>query len=193
MEMESIAPLLPEQAFQAHSFDRNRCPRPGEKMFALFRAAHHLVRHKSDAELMDAILNDLVAVLDARCGAIALADDQEFLHLRAQAGESNGRPRFSQKLAVRSYLTCKSMLCGSIDDGADAQTAQNSRGDAPASVICVLLRTAHGRIGVLQLGRDVGQLPFDRDDLHFVDAVAVYLSLGIAGAPVKQNFALELD
>ena len=173
------------------AFDRNRCPRPGEKLLALYRAAQHLVRYRSDADLMDAILVDTVAVLDARCGAIALADSDELLHVRAQVGESNGRPRFSQKLAVRSYMACKSILCGNVEEKTKLLTARSVVRGATASAMSVLLRTARGRLGVLQLGRNSGQPPFNKDDLHFADSIAVYLSLGIENAPLKQNFSEE--
>src|SRR5262249_53405323 len=98
-EMPADTPTLElwTDKFSSLAFERNRCPRPGEKLFALLRAAHHLVRHKTDMDLMDAILIDTVAVSDARCGAIALADRDELLQVRAQVGDSNGRPRFSQK------------------------------------------------------------------------------------------------
>ena len=169
------------------AFDRNRCPRPGEKLLTLYRAAQHLVRYRNGDDLMDAILVDTVAVLDARCGAIALADSDELLHVRAQVGESNGRPRFSQKLAVRSYMTCKSILCGCANDNSKLLTAQTVARGASASVMSVLLRTSHGRLGVLQLGRNLGQMPFNSDDLHFADSIAVYLSLGIENAPMNRN------
>jgi GAF domain-containing protein len=186
MALDSPALALWTDDFSSLAFDHNRCPRPGEKLFALFRATRHLVRYKSDTDLMEAILSDTVAVLDARCGAIALADSDELLHVRAQVGSCNGKPSFSQKLAVRSFLTCKSILCGTVPEDARPQTAHSVSGAAMASVICVLLRTARGRLGVLQLGRNTDQPPFDKADLYFADAVAVYLSIGIEGAPLKK-------
>ena len=51
----------------------NRSPRPGEQ-FSAARAGHHLVHLESEEDLLHTILNDAVSTLDARRGAIVLAD-----------------------------------------------------------------------------------------------------------------------
>ncbi|HEY1189730.1 MAG TPA: FHA domain-containing protein, partial [Gemmata sp.] len=79
------------------AFDRNHMPRAGEQMFALLRAGHHFVNTQGEDQLLDAVLNDAVSVLEAQRGAIVLAESdgpEPKMRLRALAvgqGEPPGR------------------------------------------------------------------------------------------------------
>lgn len=180
-----------EDALKGLAFDRNHCPRPGEKLFALLRAGHHLVNLESEDELLHSILNDAVAVLDAQRGAIVLADGpNNSLQLRALASgrsTSGGRFHFSQKLAQRSYTRGESILCCSVSDDPELATAQSIADGAMASVLCVLLRTPRKRLGVLHLDRSYWQKPFTQDDLHLADALAANVSAGIESAALLRK------
>jgi putative nucleotidyltransferase with HDIG domain len=175
-----------EEGFQRLAFDRNHCPRAGDQLMALLRAGHHLVTTESEDELLHAILNDAVSVLDAQRGAIVLADAPDGgLRLRALAsgkGEAPGRFYFSKKLAQRCFSRGESILCCSVEDDAELKGAVSISEGAMASVLCVLLRTPRKRLGVLHLDRSYWQKPFTEDDLHLADALAAHVSAGIEAA-----------
>ena len=46
------------------AYDRNHMPRAGEQMVALLRAGHHFVNTQNEDQLLDAVLNDAVSVLE---------------------------------------------------------------------------------------------------------------------------------
>ena len=72
----AAAPSTFEEGIRRLAFDRNQMPRAGEQLFALLRAGHHFVHIQSEDQLLDAILNDAVSVLDAQRGAIVLAEGE---------------------------------------------------------------------------------------------------------------------
>ena len=187
MMVEATSHQSWEEAFTGIAFDRNRCPRPGEQLFALLRAGQHLVHLESETELLHSILNDAVAVLDSQRGAIVLADAENKLQLRALAGDSSGRFHFSQKLAQRCFSGGESILCGSVEEDPELKMAQSIADGAMASVLCVLLRTPRRRLGVLHLDRNFWQKPFTEDDLHLADALAANVSMGIEVAQLVRK------
>ncbi len=173
-----------EEAISSLALDSNRCPRPGEQLFALLRAGHHLGHAEDEEQLLHAILNDAVAVLDAQRGAIVLADGpQDKLQMRALATnrrtEPPGRFSFSQNIARRAFVNGESVLCSSVSEDPDLANAQSIADGAMASVLCVLLRTPRKRLGVLHLDRSYWQKPFTKEDLHLADALAANVSAGI--------------
>jgi putative nucleotidyltransferase with HDIG domain len=180
-----------EEGFQRLAFDRNHCPRAGDQLMALLRAGHHLVTTESEDELLHAILNDAVSVLDAQRGAIVLADGPEGgLRLRALAsgrGEPPGRFHFSKKLAQRCFSRSQSILCCSVEDDSELKGAASIADGAMASVLCVLLRTPRKRLGVLHLDRSYWQKAFTEDDLHLADALAAHVSAGIECAALLRR------
>ncbi len=179
-----------EDALQGVAFDRNRCPRPGDQLVAMLRAGHHLGHIDNEDDLLDCILNDAVAVLDAQRGAIVLTDHEGKLQLRALAtgrGEPPGRFHFSQHIAQRSFNTGESILCCSVGDDPDLAKAQSIAEGAMASVLCAVLRTPRKRLGVLHLDRSYWQKPFTEDDLHLADAMAANVSAGIESAQLLRK------
>jgi hypothetical protein len=182
-----------EDAFQGVVFDRQRCPRPGEQLLALLRAGHHLVHIRSEKELLDSILNDAVAVLDAQRGAIVLAegpaDELQLRSLATRTGpnEPRGRVSFSKKLAQRCFSRGESILCTSVDDDAELKMAESIHDGAMSSVLCVLLRTPRKPLGVLHLDRSFWQNDFTEDDLHLADALAANVSAGIECAQLLRK------
>jgi HD-GYP domain-containing protein (c-di-GMP phosphodiesterase class II) len=172
-----------EDAVQGLAFDSQRLPRPGEQLKALFRASQHLARVENENDLLQNILNDAVAALDAQRGAIVLAEGPNGeLRLRALAtgrSEASSRTNFSQSLARRVFTSGESILCCSVGDDPELATAQSIHEGAMASVLCVLLRTPRKRLGVLHLDRSYWQKQFTKDDLSLADALAASVSAGI--------------
>src|SRR5262245_18855190 len=54
------------EAMEGLAFDSNRCPRAGEQLLALLRAGHHFVNIDKEEDLLQSILVDAVAALDAQ-------------------------------------------------------------------------------------------------------------------------------
>ncbi|MGL4421540.1 MAG: FHA domain-containing protein, partial [Gemmataceae bacterium] len=169
----------------SHLFGRDALPRSGEQLIALLRAGHHLVHLQSEDHLLDSILNDVVAVLDAQRGAIVLADGEgpePQLRLRQLAvgpGEPPGRFPFSKRLTMKAFSANESMLFMNVHETEEFQNNQSIVNGAMASVLCVMLRTPRRKIGVLHLDRGPLQAPFSEADLHLADAMAAHVSVGI--------------
>src|SRR5207245_1520406 len=70
----AAAPSSFEEGLRRMAFDLGHTPRAGDKMMALLRAGHHFINTQNEDQLLDAILTDAVAVLDAQRGAIVLAE-----------------------------------------------------------------------------------------------------------------------
>ena len=73
LRVEAKAVTTWDEALDNLAFDSNRCPRAGEQLRALLRAGHHLGHIEKEEDLLQSILHDAVAVLDAQRGAIVLA------------------------------------------------------------------------------------------------------------------------
>lgn len=151
----------------------------------LLRATHHLAHVKHEDQFLDAILNDAVTVLDARRGAIIVANgegpDPE-LKLRTLAvGPGEGPHRFSSdlKLARRVFTTGEALLLTNLHEMDEDSSTPCSAEGAMASVLCVVMRTPRRKIGVLHLDRGFFQPAFSESDLHLADALAAFLALAI--------------
>jgi putative nucleotidyltransferase with HDIG domain len=172
------------------AFDAQRQPRPGEQLLALLRAGHHLVHMEKEDDLLQSILDDAVAVLDAQRGAIVLVEGpQGRLQIKALVGgrEGMGRFQFSQSLANRCVQGGESILCHRVDEDPELALAQSIAEGTMASVLCVLLRTPRRRLGVLHLDRGPWQKPFTMDDLQLADALAANVSAGIECAQLMRK------
>ncbi len=190
-----------EEALHNLAFDSRRCPRPGEQLFALLRAGHHLGHLESEEELLQSILNDAVGVLDAQRGAIVLGDGPNgVLRLRAAASgkaepraqvggrsESAARACFSQSLAQRCFNRGESILCQNVGEDSELSLQKSIAEGAMSSVMVVLLRTPRKRLGVLHLDRGPWQKAFTMEDLHLADALAANVSAGIESAQLLRK------
>jgi HD-GYP domain-containing protein (c-di-GMP phosphodiesterase class II) len=190
--VEAAANSSWEDAIQDLIFDRNRCLRPGEQLIALLRAGHHLVHMENEEDLLRQVLEDAVHVLDAQRGAIVLAEGpDEKLKVRALAGGhgevQSGRFHYSQKIAQRCFTQAESILCTSVGDDPELATTESIADGQMSSVLCVLLRTARRRLGLLHLDRSYWQRPFTEDDLHLADALAANVSAGIECAALLKK------
>jgi putative nucleotidyltransferase with HDIG domain len=208
MHVEAAANSSWDEALEGLAYDSQRCPRAGEQLLALLRAGHHLVHIEKEEELLNSILHDAVAVLDAQRGAIVLGEGPENkLKLRALvAGRSEpravvsgrdstgGRFQFSHSLANRCVSRGESILCHRVDEDPELAMAKSIAEGTMASVLCVLLRTPRKRLGVLHLDRSPWQKPFTMEDLRLADALAANVSAGIECAQlVRKQRDLFLD
>ena len=177
-----------EEGLRRIAYDRNEMPRAGDQLYALLRAGHHFVTTQNEDQLLHNILNDAVHVLDAQGGAIVLAEGdgpEPRLDIRALAvgrDEKARRFHYSKKLTHRVFAKGESLLYGTVNEDDELKMTQSMHDGAMASVLCVLLRTPRGRIGVLHLDRGLLQNPFTEDDLHLADALAAHVSAAIEGA-----------
>jgi len=187
-----------DTGINAVAFKRNQMPRAGDELIALLRAGHHLVHVESEDQLLDAILNDAVSVLDAQRGAIVLVnDDGSDLSNKPRAlavgfGETRGRFHYSKRLMQRCFAKGESALYRNMQDQADLMTQSIADG-AMSSVMCVLLRTPRRKLGVLHLDRNVFQEGFTEDDLQLADALAAQASAGIECAMLLQQREMFLN
>lgn len=182
-----------EEGLRRMAFDRNHMPRAGEQLFALLRAGHHFVNTQGEDQLLDAVLNDAVSVLEAQRGAIVLAESDGAdpkMRLRALAvgqGEATGRFHYSKKLTTRCFASGVSLLYSTLTGDEETKVTQSIADGAMASVMCVLLRTPRKRLGVLHLDRGFLQNPFTEDDLHLADALAAHVSAAIEAAQLLRR------
>lgn len=155
----------------------------GKQFLTLLRAGYHLSHIASLGELLQSVLEDTVAVLDAQRGAVVLLDEATGkLAPRTVAGPrsaSAGRA-YSHTLVQRCFSQGESLLCR--DPRADAPPGHSRECGDMASIICVLLRTPRRRLGVLHLDRGPLQQPFSEDDFKLADAVATTVAVGIESA-----------
>jgi HD-GYP domain-containing protein (c-di-GMP phosphodiesterase class II)/pSer/pThr/pTyr-binding forkhead associated (FHA) protein len=201
MRVEATARATWDEAMQGLAFDSNRCPRPGEQLHAMLRAGRHFVNLEKEEDLLQSILNDAVAVLDAQRGTIVLPDSPNSpLRMRASAtgqpqprarikgqGDAGIRPAFSQSLAQRSFTRGESILCQKVGEDPELALARSIEQGAMASVLCILLRTPRKRLGVIHLDRGPFQKPFTMEDLHLADALAANVSAGIESAQLLRK------
>lgn len=184
-----------EDGIRRLAFDRNHMPRAGEQLFALLRAGHHFIHMQSEDQLLHAVLNDAVSVLEAQRGAIVLAEGERDsaepnLQLRALAvgqGEPPGRFHFSKKLAQRCFAGGVSLLYSTLNNDSETSATQSMSDGGMASVLCVLLRTPRKRLGVLHLDRNLAQAPFNEDHLFLADALAAHVSAAIESAQLLKK------
>jgi HD-GYP domain-containing protein (c-di-GMP phosphodiesterase class II) len=116
--------------------------------------------------------------LDAQSGFIVLQDERTD-HPALRAAFDQDRPGsrrvwFSRSLTQRILERGESLLCHIALDGA----GEGADGGGPTrrSVLGVLLRSLHRRLGVLYLERGFDREPFTEDNLSLADALAVSIS-----------------
>ena len=157
-------------------------PIPHAKQFlTLLRAGYHLSRIDSANELLQTLLDDTVAVLNAQRGAILLQNGTTGqLALKAFSGSAGGSRSYSNTLAQRCFSKGESFLCQ--DNEANQPSSGSVIRDNMTSIICALLRSPRQRLGVLHLDRGPQQTPFSQEDFKLADAIAATVSVGIESA-----------
>ena len=159
------------------------------RLRALFEAGKHLDPLQKEDDLYKLIVDSCVDVLDARRGAIVLADadappDEPRLERRPRslrygraAADANGRFVYSKRLVNQCFAAGESRLYTDMME--EKVTSASISDGAMSSVICVHLHTPRKSLGVLHLDRGVAQAPFTAEDLHYAVALAAQVSLSI--------------
>jgi putative nucleotidyltransferase with HDIG domain len=180
LRIQAQSQLSWEQRLTGVSVDHEEA-NPANHFLALLRAGYHLSRIDSVPELLQSLLDDIVAVLNARGGAILLLDEAAgTLCLKNTSGphtKEAGRC-YSKTLVERCFAKGESLLC--VDSGLSGATSLGH--SDRASIICGLLRSPRRRLGVLFVDRSHLQEPFTENDFRLVDAIAVTVSVGIESA-----------
>jgi putative nucleotidyltransferase with HDIG domain len=180
-----------EQALQAVTVEKEQQLREGKHLLTLLRTGHHLTHLASLDELLQSVLDDAVAALEAQRGAIVQVNDLTGkLQLRA-VGVSrrtrNAGRYYSQTLADRCFQGGESFLCTDVRNDSRLFRAGSIMHGSMSSIICALLRSPRQRLGVLHLDRSPLQEPFTEDEFYLADAIAASVSVAIESAQLMER------
>jgi HD-GYP domain-containing protein (c-di-GMP phosphodiesterase class II) len=194
LQVQAVVQQSLEEAAQKLAQDITRSSLPGEQLLHLLRAGQFLNWTDSLDELLARNLQETVAMLGARRGAVVLIDTQtgkmslRALFPRPDPEQSLPQARYySQTLARRCFRTGQSLLCADVTLDAELLQANSVDGSYMSSVICALLRSPRRYLGILHLDRGPSDDPFTRDDLHRADALAANLSFAFENAQQWQE------
>jgi HD-GYP domain-containing protein (c-di-GMP phosphodiesterase class II) len=182
LRVQAFSQLSWEQGLQELSLEDARVP-DAKQFLTLLRAGYHLSRIDALDELLQSLLDDTVAVLDAQRGAIILLEETTGqLTLKNMSGPRSGHVgrAFSNTLAQRCFSKGESLLCQGRQNnvqGTDSMTREDM-----SSIICALLRSPRRRLGILHLDRGPMQQPFSEADFKLADGIAATVSVGIESA-----------
>ncbi len=179
-----------EKALESLGSETEKRLQHGKHFLTLLRAGYHFCNVASIDEMLQSILDDTVAVLNAQRGSIVLRDEKSG-QLEARAISSKPHLKkgksFSKTLAQRCFNQGESMLCRDVKTDADLQAARSVQQGTMASIICALFRSPRQRLGVLHLDRGPMQPPFTQDDFYVADAIAASVSVGIETAQLIEK------
>jgi HD-GYP domain-containing protein (c-di-GMP phosphodiesterase class II) len=163
----------------------------GNSLLGLLRMGQYLSHMQSLDNLLQLVLDDTVAVLDAQRGCILLAQDgSSTLDLRTVSFSS--RPNstshtFSRTLAAHCIEQGKSLLCRDANLDRSLSDCTSITHGSMASIICAIIRTPRSKLGVLHLDRGPFQEPFSQADLDLADTIAAHVSIGIENAQLAET------
>jgi putative nucleotidyltransferase with HDIG domain len=184
VRVQANSQLTWEQGLRRMAQDDSHLPQ-GKQFLTLLRAGYHLSRIDSLSELLQTLLDDTVAVLNAQRGAVALMDETtgNFV-LKTQSGpkSGNGGRAFSNTLAQRCFSKGESVLCLDTCQLGDLNASERLAHEDMASILCILLRSPRRRLGILHLDRGPSQEPFSQEDFKLAEAIAATVSVGIESA-----------
>jgi GAF domain-containing protein len=158
----------------------------GRQLLTLLRGGYHLSRIHNLGELLQTLLNDIATVLEARRGAILLADEATGLlgprAIFAPGGLAPGERPYSSTLAQRCFAKGESFLCHDVADGTEPKEAGCAREGTKASIICTLLRSPRRRLGVLHVDRADPQPRFSQEQFALAEAITTSIALAVETA-----------
>jgi HD-GYP domain-containing protein (c-di-GMP phosphodiesterase class II) len=180
-----------EQALQAVTVEKEQQPREGKHLLTLLRTGYHLTHVASLDELLQSVLDDAVAALDAQRGAIVLVNELTGkLQVRAVGASRrmrNAGRYYSQTLADRCFQGGESFLCTDVSNDSRLLAAGSIMQGSMSSIICALLRSPRQSLGVLHLDRGPLQEPFTEDEFYLADAIAASVSVAIESAQLMEK------
>jgi HD-GYP domain-containing protein (c-di-GMP phosphodiesterase class II) len=179
-----------EKALESLGGETEKRLQHGKHFLTLLRAGYHFCNVASIDEMLQSILDDTVAVLNAQRGSIVLREEKSGqLEVRAISAKPHLKKgkSFSKTLAQRCFNQGESMLCRDVKTDADLQAARSVQQGTMASIICALFRSPRQRLGVLHLDRGPMQPPFTQDDFYVADAIAASVSVGIETAQLIEK------
>jgi putative nucleotidyltransferase with HDIG domain len=180
-----------EQAVEHLALHSQQRPRHGQHFLTLLRTGYHLSHAGSLDELLQSVLSETVAVLDAQRGAVVLEEEGTGrLNLRTTVvtrKHISTTRSFSTTLVQRCFAQGESLLCRDVFSDDYLRAAGSVHHGAMASIICVLLRSPRKRLGVLHLDRGPLQEPFTPDDFCLADAIAASVAVGIESALLAED------
>ena len=158
----------------------------GQQFITLLQGGYYLSRIHCARDFFQTFLDDARAVLNARRAAIVFCDDvsQEFQLRTASLAKklAPGERCFSSTLARRCFFKGESILCQNMAHAADLQSSKSIMVSGMGSIMCMLLRTARRRLGILHLERGPLQEPFTQDDFVLAEAIVVSISAAMESA-----------
>lgn len=181
-----------DKALEVVTLESANRPQQEPAMLALVRANHHMTHISHLEELLQSILADTIAALNAQRGSIILADPiTGELSLRAtlapKLNPATPMKSFSRTLAARCFERGESLLSEDVNADAGLLLARSGRHGAMNSIITALLRTPRRRIGILHLDRGMMDDPFSENDLYYADAIAASVAVGIETAQLVEQ------
>lgn len=181
--VQAVAKRSWEQGVEALAGYDDQRLKHGKHFLTLLRGGYHLAHLRSPDEMLQSVLEDAVAVLDAQRGAFLLKDPATGqLQARASVvaeGVSGGESRFSATLAKRCLREGQSLLCRDVTADVALQGTRSVVTGSMASIICALVRSPRNRLGVLHLDRGTLQAQFTEDEFHLADAIAASIAVGV--------------
>jgi HD-GYP domain-containing protein (c-di-GMP phosphodiesterase class II) len=189
--VQAVAERSWEQGLHALAIHDDGRLQQGKHFLTLLRAGYHLTRIGSLDDMLQSVLDDVVAVLNAQRGAVVLAEPtsgQLQLRKSSLAHQLRSTDRlFSHSLARRCFVEGQSLLCSDVSNDAALSMSNSIARGGMASIICALLRSPQRRLGVLHLDRGPLQPQFTQDDFHLADAIGASIAVGIENALLLQG------
>jgi putative nucleotidyltransferase with HDIG domain len=179
-----------ETALESLNAEKDETVRQGKHFINLLRAGYHFSNVASIEAMLQSVLDDTVALLNAQRGSIVLQNESGELQARAiSAARASllGPKVFSRTLAKRSFQQSESLLCRDVKTELDLVSATSVKQGAMASIICALLRSPRKKLGVLHLDRGPLQVPFTQEEFYLADAIAASISVAIETALLIEN------
>jgi HD-GYP domain-containing protein (c-di-GMP phosphodiesterase class II) len=162
----------------------------GNGLLGLLRVSQYLSHLQSLDDLLQLILDDTVAVLDAQRGCIILADKVtgglELQTVSFSSKPASSKYTFSRTLASHCFKQGKSILCRDVSQNEALCSTTSIAYGAMTSIICAIVRTPRHQLGLLHLDRGPLQDPFTQADFDLADTIAAQISIGIENAQMAE-------
>lgn len=180
-----------EKGIETLAAENNPQLERGKHFLTLLRGGYHLSNVAAMDVMLQSVLDDGVAVLNAQRGCIVLMDEKTGqLEERAVSVTRSSLKKaksYSKTLAQRCVSQGESLLCRDVKTDTALQTAGSVLQGTMASIICALFRSPRRRLGILHLDRGPLQPPFGEEEFILADGIAASVSIGIETALMLED------